>query len=324
MYRSFEFRFDAARKCQINGELAHHGKTFIWKLTCRENYEAFQEKGQRINAMFHNNFLNTLYIDCDDESLINRIYLELKEIGEHSLTLQTSYGALHYDGTFTKVQIDKVISCAHFLPNVEDGHKCGYLHGHDFGISVLLLLAPKGDLHELVDFISEKIEAMENRLLNDIKGLENPTSENFAKWIYYKHRSKLHNILEVTVTETKTAGSSFDGSQKFKLRKSFDMECAIPYEKTFSGHSYQVILGIVSEIDKHAGWSIDFGDVKASFKDDYKALDHHELGEVLQLETVGNFDLAKYIFEQMKPKLSILTFVEVRDQHNNLWNYQPW
>lgn len=323
MYRSFEFRFDAARQCLIDGELLHHGRTFIWTLTCRDNYDAFYTKAQSINSMLHNTNLNKIYLETDDRSLLHQIHLELKSIGEHNLELLTTFGAIQYDGTYTKVRIDKIISCAHFLPNVAEGHKCGHLHGHDFGISVLLLLAPKGSLDELVEKISEKIMSLENQLLNDLKGLDNPTSENFGKWIYFKHRSKIYNILEVTVTETKTAGSTFDGSHKLKLRKSFDMECAIPYGNTYSGHSYEVILGIVSEIDKEAGWSIDFGDVKALFKEDYKTLDHHQLGEVLDLSTVDNFDIAKYIFEKMKPKLTILTYVEIRN-NNQVWNYQPW
>lgn len=324
MFKKYEFSFDAARKCEINGREVHHGKSFVWGIQCNSNYDEFQKKCISINNLLHNSYLNSMYLECDDQSLLNTIYQELKNIGEHTLKLKTSYGFLLFDGTYWKVQVDKVISCAHFLPNVEKGHKCGSLHGHDFAISVLLLLAPKGSLDDLVTTVLEKLSPLENTLLNDIKGLENPTSEIFSKWIYYKHKSKIINILEVTILETKTAGSTFDGSKQWKSHKNFDMECAIPFNGGYSGHSYQVTLGIAGDINLDAGWSIDFSVIKALFKEDYKIIDHHELGELLDCKEMDCFKLAKFVFDKMKPKINILTYVEVKGLNNETWNYKPW
>ncbi|MCJ8346263.1 6-carboxytetrahydropterin synthase, partial [bacterium] len=281
MYRIFKYRFNAARRCLMNGAEVHHGKTFVWSIQCSENYDQFKSKAESINSTLDNSYLNSIYLECDDESILNQLHLEFKALGPHTLNLETSFGSISFDGTYWNVHVKKRLSCAHFLPNVEEGHKCGGLHGHDFEITVSLLLAPKGSLSELVASVDEKISIFDNRLLNDIKGLENPTSEIFAKWIYYKYKSKIINILSVCVKETSTVGSTFDGSRLIELRKDFQAECAIPFNKSHSGHSYKITLGIYGEIDAHAGWSIDFSEVKAIFKEDYKKIDHQDLGKVL-------------------------------------------
>ncbi|GAG18061.1 unnamed protein product, partial [marine sediment metagenome] len=95
---------------------------------------------------------------------------------------------------------------AHKLPQVPAGHKCGRLHGHSFKV----ILNLEGDLDPLlgwvVDFADVKKawaplhEQLDHYYLNDIHGLENPTSEVLARWIGRKLSGSLGNLLRsVTV-----------------------------------------------------------------------------------------------------------------------------
>ena len=78
------------------------------------------------------------------------------------------------------------IEAAHRLPNVPEGHKCARLHGHSFMVSIHVE-GPIGDTTGwVIDFGDIKsafkpiYEQLDHHYLNDIEGLENPTSENLA------------------------------------------------------------------------------------------------------------------------------------------------
>ncbi|MFO0826901.1 MAG: 6-carboxytetrahydropterin synthase QueD [Phycisphaerales bacterium] len=100
---------------------------------------------------------------------------------------------------------------AHWLPSFPDGHKCRRMHGHSFRVDVVV----EGDLDEskgyLVDYgdikrLTEPIErTLDHYCLNEIPGLENPTSEMIAKWIWDRLRPELPLLAEVVVHETCTS-----------------------------------------------------------------------------------------------------------------------
>ena len=79
---------------------------------------------------------------------------------------------------------------AHRLPNVPEGHKCARLHGHSFRVEVHVAGPVDPTLGWVVDFadIRDAFEpihdALDHRYLNEVEGLENPTSENLAVWIW--------------------------------------------------------------------------------------------------------------------------------------------
>ena len=79
---------------------------------------------------------------------------------------------------------------AHRLPNVPDGHKCGRLHGHSFRVALHVAGPVEPESGWLMDFadLKERFQPLYDRLdhnyLNEIDGLENPTSENIARWIW--------------------------------------------------------------------------------------------------------------------------------------------
>lgn len=106
---------------------------------------------------------------------------------------------------------------AHHLPNVPEGHKCRRLHGHSFRVR----LAVEGDLDPVtgwvMDFADIKaafepiLKRLDHYYLNEIPGLENPTSEVIAKWIWAELKPKLPPLSEVKLWETCTAGCTYRG-----------------------------------------------------------------------------------------------------------------
>lgn len=106
---------------------------------------------------------------------------------------------------------------AHSLPCVPAGHKCGRLHGHSFRVEVTVRGAVNPATGWLIDFAELKAafrpleEQLDHRLLNDVPGLENSTSENIAKWIWEKLKPALPLLYAVTVHETCTSKCVYRG-----------------------------------------------------------------------------------------------------------------
>lgn len=111
------------------------------------------------------------------------------------------------------------LESAHRLPNVPDGHKCGRVHGHSFRIEIHVCGALGDDSGWVLDFADIKqafqpIHAeLDHRYLNDIDGLENPTSERLAIWIWQRLKPTLPLLCEVVVRETCTSGCRYRGSR---------------------------------------------------------------------------------------------------------------
>lgn len=106
---------------------------------------------------------------------------------------------------------------AHWLPNVPDGHKCRRIHGHSFHGEV----AVRGpvdrrtgwvmDFAELRAAVQPLVERLDHYMLNDIDGLENPTSENLAVWIWNELEPRLPLLHRVTIQETCTSRCHYRG-----------------------------------------------------------------------------------------------------------------
>jgi 6-pyruvoyltetrahydropterin/6-carboxytetrahydropterin synthase len=112
------------------------------------------------------------------------------------------------------------IEAAHHLPNVPPGHKCGRLHGHSFRIEVHVRGPVDRGKGWVIDFADIKSafkvveEAIDHRYLNEVAGLENPTSENLAKWIWEHVFPALPMLSRVVVRETCTTGCVYEGGEK--------------------------------------------------------------------------------------------------------------
>jgi 6-pyruvoyltetrahydropterin/6-carboxytetrahydropterin synthase len=109
------------------------------------------------------------------------------------------------------------IEAAHRLPNVPSDHKCSRLHGHSFHIEIHVTGDVDPDLGWVLDFadisaaFASVKERLDHRYLNEIQGLENPTSENLSKWIWNELSPMLPLLSEVIVQETCTSGCSYKG-----------------------------------------------------------------------------------------------------------------
>jgi len=106
---------------------------------------------------------------------------------------------------------------AHLLPTLPPEHKCRRLHGHSFRAEIVVAGECDPRLGWVMDYadISEAFkplwEQLDHRYLNDIPGLENPTSENVALWIWQRLKPLLPQLIEVVVAETCTAKCIYRG-----------------------------------------------------------------------------------------------------------------
>ena len=110
------------------------------------------------------------------------------------------------------------IEAAHRLTGVPATHKCARLHGHSFRIEVHL----SGELDPVTGWVMDFAEVkrifapifdqLDHRYLNDIPGLENPTSERLAQWIWAALKPRLPALSRVVVHETCTAGCCYSGN----------------------------------------------------------------------------------------------------------------
>ena len=79
------------------------------------------------------------------------------------------------------------------------------------------------------------------------------------------------------------------------------------------GHSYRVRIYVEGELDENLGWILDFADIKAAFKPILEQLDHHYLNEIEGLENSTAEVIARWIWDRLKPRLPILSRVEISE-----------
>lgn len=109
------------------------------------------------------------------------------------------------------------ISAAHALPQVPDGHRCRRAHGHNFEIEVAVRGETDPTTGFLMDFGELKriaapvIERLDHGLLNEIPGLENPTSELLARWLWEELGDVLPGLHRITIRETPNSSCSYWG-----------------------------------------------------------------------------------------------------------------
>ena len=106
---------------------------------------------------------------------------------------------------------------AHRLPLLPENHKCYRLHGHSFKVHILIagecdpVKEWLMDYAELTRLFQPIWEQLDHRYLNDIPGLENPTSEVLAKWIWDRLKPSLPLLQSVEVAETCNAACIYRG-----------------------------------------------------------------------------------------------------------------
>ena len=112
---------------------------------------------------------------------------------------------------------DITFEAAHLLPNLPAGHKCSRLHGHSFLVRITLDGPIDKETGWVEDFADIKkafqpiYDELDHNYLNSISGLENPTSENLAKWIWDKLEKDLDYLTAIEVKETCSSGCIYRG-----------------------------------------------------------------------------------------------------------------
>jgi 6-pyruvoyltetrahydropterin/6-carboxytetrahydropterin synthase len=107
---------------------------------------------------------------------------------------------------------------AHRLPNVPEGHKCARLHGHSFRVTIFVDGPVQQPVGWVMDFSDIKVafkpilDRLDHYYLNEIPGLENPTSEQLAIWIWNELKPNLPELVRIRVCETCTSGCEYEGA----------------------------------------------------------------------------------------------------------------
>jgi 6-pyruvoyltetrahydropterin/6-carboxytetrahydropterin synthase len=106
---------------------------------------------------------------------------------------------------------------AQTLPNVPPGHKCRQMHGHSFKVEVSI----EGEVDPHLGWIYDHsrisramaplLDRMDHAYLNEIEGLENPTIELMAAWLWKKLEPACPGLCEIVIHETPTARCIYRG-----------------------------------------------------------------------------------------------------------------
>jgi 6-pyruvoyltetrahydropterin/6-carboxytetrahydropterin synthase len=219
---------------------------------------------------------------------------------------------------------------AHRLPRVAPGHKCGRMHGHGFAVVLRVATGagagaePDGDPAPAAARLDRAWAPMHTQLhhacLNDIAGLENPTSEALARWIWTQVQPRLPGLRRVTVFETATCGAHYDG-QGFRIWKDLGFDSAVRLHnaperdprRSVHGHSYRLRLHLAAPLDQVLGWTIDFGDVKEVFAPVFARLDHHPLHELPGVADAGSAAIARWIRTEAAAGLPQIDRIDLYD-----------
>jgi 6-pyruvoyltetrahydropterin/6-carboxytetrahydropterin synthase len=111
---------------------------------------------------------------------------------------------------------DFKFEAAHKLPLVPKDHKCFQLHGHSFKVRIFIE-GPLNNMGWVMDFSDLKnicnplIELLDHSYLNEIEGLDNPTSENIAIWLWQRLIKQLPELSAIEIMETCTSGCIYSG-----------------------------------------------------------------------------------------------------------------
>lgn len=212
---------------------------------------------------------------------------------------------------------------AHRLPHVPPGHKCGRMHGHGFEVilhaDVALNLSDIGIDYDQLDACWAPLQAeLQHACLNDIPGLENPTSELIGSYIWHRLKPVLPALSWVTVYETASCGAHFDG-ERYRIWKELTLDSSLRLRRApegdarrrLHGHTYTLRLHLNAPLDAVQGWTLDFGDVKEIFSPIFLRLDHQPLHELEGVEDNDTASLARWIKTQTVGELPQLDRIDL-------------
>lgn len=279
--------------------------------------ETLATRLQEVVAPLDYTLLNEQLAEPSDGNLAQWIYQHLGLSGRVQVWIQS---ALHQGAlcdahnqlqTWRRFQF----AAAHRLPNVPPNHPCGRMHGHSFAV---ILRSANADAEQLASVWMPLQEQLQYSCLNELPGLENPTSECLATWLWLRLKAQLPHLSRVTVYETTTAGCHYDG-QRYRIWKEQRFESALRFANAPStdprhrlhGHSYVLRLHLMAQLDAVMGWTVDYGAIKALFEPLYQQLDHQRLDELRGLPEPSLGALLYWIRQQIGDVLPSLYGIEL-------------
>lgn len=311
-------RFEAARQVGGASDLTArpHGHSFRVIARADAQYPAHERLQAALDAAvapLDYADLNRQLSQCDDLALAAHLAAALP--CPAALSLQSSpQRGVTLDGDLALNWIQVQFEAAHQLPHVPAGHKCGRLHGHGFGVRLAADARLSG--HPRLEAAWRPLfQELNHRYLNDIAGLDNPTSEVLAQWLHQRLADTLPGLAWVEVRETHSAGSQFDG-RRFRIWKEQRFESARPFndQGAYTGHSYLVRLMLSGELDQAMGWLLDFGDVKDRFKPIYRQLDHNPLDRLSGVRGGDSASVAEWVHAHLSPLVPELARIDLMEQ----------
>lgn len=275
-------------------------------------------------APLDHRLLNELVDEPDDERLARHIASRLALPAAPALGL--------WSNDTTGVELDEQgramvwrrfrFQSAHRLPNVPLGHKCGRMHGHGFEAVLHVSIQPG----ESAAAAAERVDghwapihmALNYACLNEIEGLDNPTSEMLSRWLWQRLSGELPGLRSIQVYETASCGAQYDGAAH-RIWKDFHLDCAVRLKRApassplagLHGHTYTLRLHLSAPLDELRGWAVDFGDVKERFRPVFKALDHHALHDIPDLADADSASLARWALQRAREQLPQTCRVDV-------------
>ncbi len=112
-----------------------------------------------------------------------------------------------------KIFKEATFEAAHRLPNVPPAHRCHNLHGHNYRVRVECEGPLDPTLGWVCDFAdvdaatAPLLKMLDHRYLNEVAGLENPTSEAIAAGILERLRATALPVSAVVVWENESCGA---------------------------------------------------------------------------------------------------------------------
>jgi 6-pyruvoyltetrahydropterin/6-carboxytetrahydropterin synthase len=273
--------------------------------------------------------LNDTVEQPTDENLGRWLRAQLSLPGLDSVGIQsTLQEGADLDGReHTHIWRRYTLQSAHRLPHVAVGHPCGRVHGHGFEIilhaDVDLGSRALGVGCDFLDTLWAPIHAeLDHVYLNDVPGLENPTSELISSWLWARLKPRLPELSWITVFETSRCGAIFDGANyriwnEVTLDSALALPCAPEDDprRRVHGHTYTLRLHLSAPLDCVMGWTVDFGDVKKLFDPIFKRIDHQPLHELLGLTQADAAGLARWVKREtatLLPQLDRVDLYETR------------
>jgi 6-pyruvoyltetrahydropterin/6-carboxytetrahydropterin synthase len=87
------------------------------------------------------------------------------------------------------------------------------------------------------------------------------------------------------------------------------------------GHSFLVRIAVAGPVGDESGWVLDFSDIKLAFEPLFRQLDHHFLNDVEGLSNPTSENLARWIWQRLKPALPLLSSIQIRETCTSGCNY---